>query len=399
MNISRGALRTIGFVCGGLLALGLALSVGSRMIASNAWTERVTAAVAEARARDPRRPVLWGEAVPGRAWDQYEQALAAIRSVAVDDVRRWLDGAAADRAKAGAVLAAHRKALDLLRAGARKAQGGYPVDWWKGASADAPSLIAVRDLTTLTAGQARVLLEDGKPREAGALLLDAAQFGADLGRNATIITEMIGLSSLGQVFDGLRELPPDPEVGAALAVLDATFPNHGEGLMNQLALMGVTFRELSFADVSFNATGSAGTLAPGWRFGFSQRMMLADAWPTLEDMMRRLAATTSASWVEAQSVAAAIAAEATSSDNQIVKDIVPGLTEVLRAPREARARLRMLRVLHGGAVALDDPFGGKLLSDGVKVWSVGADGIDNGGTGAWKPVLMGDIVLELPAGQ
>ena len=57
----------------------------------------------------------------------------------------------------------------------------------------------------------------------------------------------------------------------------------------------------------------------------------------------------------------------------------------------------MLRVLHGGAAWLDDPFGGKLLSDGAKVWSVGADGIDGGGVGAWNPASTGDIVLELPA--
>ena len=68
-----------------------------------------------------------------------------------------------------------------------------------------------------------------------------------------------------------------------------------------------------------------------------------------------------------------------------------------RASREGRAHLRMLRVLHGGAARLDDPFGGKLLSDGAKVWSVGADGIDGGGAGAWNPALTGDIVLELPA--
>jgi hypothetical protein len=370
------------------------------MVASDAWIKRVTEAVAEARARNTLRPVLSGTAVPGRAWEDYGRGLAAIRSVAVDDVRRWLDGGAgADRGKAVAVLAANDKAINFLRAGARKAHGAYPMDWEKGVGADVPSLIAVQNLTTLAAGQARVLREDGKPREAGALLLDAAQFGADLGRNAAIINELIALSSLGQVFDGLRELPPDPEVGAALAVLDATFPHHGEALMNELALMGVTFSHVRFTDVSFTGSGPAGALAPGWRFGFSQRMMLADAWPTLDHLLRRLAATTTSSWVEAQSVAAAITTEARSSDNFIVQNTVPGLTKAHRSSREARARLRMLRVFHGGAVALDDPFGGKLLADGVKVWSVGADGIDSSGAGAWKPAPTGDIVLKLSAGR
>jgi len=326
--------------------------------------------------------------VPGSAWAEYEQGLAVAKSVAVDDVRRWLDGGSAhDRAKAREVLAANEKALDFLRAGARKAEGAYPTQWERGFNTEVPSLIAVRNVTTLAVGQARVLVEAGKPREAAALLVDAAQLGTDLGRNTILIGELIALASLGQVFDGLRTLPPDPEVGKALAVLDATFPNHGETVLNELAALGVGF------------IGTApGAVAPAaWRFGFSQRLMVGDAWTTLEDMLRRMAATTTAPWAEAQRVAAEIQAEARVSSNEFVQMIVPGLVGSHRASREGRAHLRMLRVLHGGAAGLDDPFGGKLLSDGAKVWSVGADGIDGGGEGAWKPAPTGDMVLQLPA--
>jgi hypothetical protein len=327
-----------------------------------------------------------GEAVPGRAWAEYEQGLAAVRGVAVDDVNRWLEGAAADRAKAGAILAANEKALGFLRAGARKAEGGYPIQWERGASASVPALIDVRNLTTLAVGQARVLVEAGKPREAAELLLDAAQFGADLGQNAILLTELTALSVLWQVFDGLRRLPPDPEVGKALAVLDATFPNHADAVQNDVALLGVSFVRMEQA---FDPSA--------WRFGFSQRLMTVDAWPTVEDMVRRMAATTTAPWAEAERVTAAIAADAKGSHNPIVQTIIPGLVRSQSASRERRAHLRMLRVLHGGAAGLDDPFGGKILSDGGKVWSVGADGIDGGGAGAWKPAPTGDIVLELPA--
>src|SRR5688572_30532605 len=182
MNIPGGALRTTGFLLGGLL-LALAFAFLWLLgVLAGSWTTRVTDAVDEARARDPRRPVILGKAEPGSAWVQYEQGLAAVRGVAVDDVRRWLDGAAADRVKAMTVLAANQKALDFLRAGARKAEGSYPIQWDKGFNADVPSLMAVRNLTTLAVGQARVLVEGGRPREGAELLLDAAQFGADLGR-------------------------------------------------------------------------------------------------------------------------------------------------------------------------------------------------------------------------
>jgi hypothetical protein len=382
MNNSRA---TTSFLLGGLLALALAF-LWLLGVASSSWTKGVAEAIDEARARDPRRPVMRGEAVPGRAWAEYEQGLAAVRGVAVDDVNRWLEGAAADRAKAGAILAANEKALGFLRAGARKAEGGYPIQWERGASASVPALIDVRNLTTLAVGQARVLVEAGKPREAAELLLDAAQFGADLGQNAILLTELTALSVLCQVFDGLRRLPPDPEVGKALAVLDATFPNHADAVQNDVALLGVSFVRMEQA---FDPSA--------WRFGFSQRLMTVDAWPTVEDMVRRMAATTTAPWAEAERVTAAIAADAKGSHNPIVQTIIPGLVRSQSASRERRAHLRMLRVLHGGAAGLDDPFGGKILSDGGKVWSVGADGIDGGGAGAWKPAPTGDIVLELPA--
>ena len=135
------------------------------------------------------------------------------KGVAVLDVRGWLDGAAAaDRAKAEAVLAANEQALDFLRAGARKAEGAYPTQWEKGFNADVPSLIAVRNLTTLAVGQARVLVEAGKPREAAELLLDAAQLGADLGRKHRSDGELIALSSLGHVFEA-QEAAAGPRGG------------------------------------------------------------------------------------------------------------------------------------------------------------------------------------------
>ncbi|HEX5110984.1 MAG TPA: hypothetical protein VFV95_21175 [Vicinamibacterales bacterium] len=387
MITPRRASRTAWFVLGGLLALGLVLFAWLHVVAYRSLQKQLTENVAEAQARSARRPVVRGEAAPGDAWPEYELGLASVGSVGFDEVRRWLDGAAEDRARAVATLAANEKALAFLRAGARKAQGAYQIQWDRGWFADMPSLVAVTNLTTLAVGQARMLVEAGKSREAAELLLDAAQFGADLGRNVSVQTEMMALSSLGQVFDALRSLPPDPEVGRALAVLDATFPNHAEALLNEMTLMGVTYMNFS---VEPPAAASA------WRFGFSSQLMMIDAWTTVQHTVRRMAATTTAPWAEAQRVAAEIGAEAKRSHSEIFKSMIQGLGETERVSRERRAQLRILRMLHGGSDRLDDPFGSKLLSDGARIWSVGADGVDSGGGGAWKPALTGDIVLERP---
>ena len=87
MTIPPGALRTTGFILGGLLALAFLFFLWLQTVASRSWRERVTEAVAEARARDPRRPVIHGTAVPGSAWAEYQQGLALVKSVAVEDIQ------------------------------------------------------------------------------------------------------------------------------------------------------------------------------------------------------------------------------------------------------------------------------------------------------------------------
>ena len=382
----------ISYAGGGFIALAVVAFIGLHTVSSRNSLDRLTKlaaqAVAEAQARDPKRPVLRSEAVQGKAWTEYSRALSSVQNANVSDVQRWLDGVAgADRVKAEAVLAAHGTTLDFLRAGARKAEGTYPTEWEKGFNAYRPPLLSTRNLTVLAAGQARVLMEAGKSREATDLLLDAAQFSADLGRNTVLIGELSGLASLGDVFEGLRTLPPDPDVGRALGVLEGNLPHHGDTLRNELAVMGT----------SFVAMGRRDGVPLDWRFGFSRESMLLDAWTTLQDMVRRTAATTTKPWAEAGRVNREIEAEAKASGNALLATAIPGLLRLQRTSREALARLRMLRVLHGGATGLEDPFDGTLRSNGVKVWSVGADGIDGGGVGAWKPADYGDIVLQLPA--
>ena len=53
----------------------------------------------------------------------------------------------------------------------------------------------------------------------------------------------------------------------------------------------------------------------------------------------------------------------------------------------------------GGVPDVDDPFDGKLYrqeAEGrLKIWSVGRNGVSDGGSGAWNPNEGKDIVLEV----
>lgn len=260
----------------------------------------------------------------------------------------------------------------------------------KGFATDIPGLVSCHNLSNLAVCKARLLREAGKEAEARGLLLDAAQFAGDLGRNNILLAEMVSLAMLASVFEELKALPPDPELARSLAVLDGAFPSHGESMLNEAACMG--------AGIVATPDGLApdvGALA-AWRYGFSPRLLLVDAWTTHERMMKKAAVAAEASWDEARRIAAELDAELAADTNPISQIGIPGLMGSHRAGRERRAQLRLLRRYHGEAGPLDDPFGAKLLTDGAKVWSVGPDGVDDAGKGDWKSVKTGDIVLELP---
>ena len=398
MKARRPVWKILGAVAAVLL-LGIGLFFAwVQAVAARRWAaleKRVPELIAEARGRDPRRPVLRGEAVPGNAWTDYGPVVAGAKALPKFDLGEFMArGPKADRAKVEAVVAANEALLDGVRAGARRAEGTYPLHFEKGFAADIPGLISCHNLTNLAVCKARFLRETGKEAEARDLLLDALQFAGDLGRNTLLIAEMISLAQLGTLFEELKELPPDPEFARALAVLDGAFPAHADSMLNEHACMAAGLFGMGHAALA--DLGETGGMLVAWRYGFSQRLMFVDAVEAHRDLLRRMAETSTLPWGELACARREIDASTEASKNPLVRIMVPGLTSSERAGRERRAQLRLLRRYHGEAGPLDDPFGAQLLSDGAKVWSVGPDGVDDAGKGDWRPPKTGDIVLELP---
>jgi hypothetical protein len=114
----------------GILALlAVAFFAWIRSVEARRWAAfeaRLPGLYAEAKGGDPRRPPLRGEALTGNAWTDYEPAIVLLgessRQVLRDFVQR---DRKADPAKAEAIVRANGKALDLLRAGARRAEVAF----------------------------------------------------------------------------------------------------------------------------------------------------------------------------------------------------------------------------------------------------------------------------------
>jgi len=355
--------------------------------------EKSRAYLAEVRASDSRRPVLRGTAEKGNAWDDYLLAQAEVKKFAkANRLGEIVDRSPkADPEIAKEALAAHGAAVDLLRRGACRESSRYPYEWEQGVNMKTPGLMEAIYTTNIGVLKARALIAEGKPRDAAGVLLDVCQYGRDLTADGVIISYMVGTALLMNAFNDIRDNFDkfDPaaleDLDKGLEALDASFPNYGKTLMNEALLFGGLLND--------SMTGGSGPT----------KLLHADAVERISDSMAAAAKAETLSWAEAQKELKRIETEASKAWNPISKIASSSMLQSGSIARQRRAQLRALRIgVHlkatGKTLDLDDPFGAKMRSeekDGtVRIWSVGKDGVDDGGIGDWKSESK-DVVLEL----
>lgn len=384
---------------------------------------------ADTEARDAGRPTLRGWPVPGNGWDDYALALREVEAIKVDRqaLYEYVDRRPkADRTKVERLLAAHGGALDHLRRGASRSCGQFPIRWEDAFSTPIPGLLSCQSLAYLAACKSRFLLEAGRPREAAELLLDTCQFARDVGFNGALASEMISMSMCSIAFGELLDLvladdslPGDLlEVDRQLALLDLSFPPTRLSILNESLAIGYGFIQtatLSKLNDEFEWKRSMpGSGIPDLKFwgavglidrlGGLRRLILADAFDTSHVFIKQGADLDDKPWAEVLRTGAEIDAYAERIRNPVTRNILPEIPAWIRPGRERRAQLRLLRVAAhyratGEVLDLDDPFGTKLHAsesgDTLTIWSVGRDGVDDGGVGEWKPSAGKDIVLSV----
>ncbi|HUR38913.1 MAG TPA: hypothetical protein VM222_05445 [Planctomycetota bacterium] len=401
----RSTWKIVGIVAAAVVGILLVAVFWVRSVTEARWErfrEEMKGRAARERARDPRRPVLRGTGEPGNAWDDYAIAIAELKKVPDriklnDLVQRTPKG---DPASGAAMVEQSPAVLDPLRRGASRSTARIDFEWDKGFSMPVPGLSEGSQIVNLAVLKARSLLEAGKSREAAGLLLDAAQFGRDRADDGPMITEMIGVAMLSTALEGLRELSASEKADAesladmdqGLAVLEGSLPKHAACVRREQLGMGMTF-----------VGEGASTLLPGASGMLPLKILFLDAFGRLQEAFDQYAKVSEGSWADCVAEGKRIDAEIQKSWNPLLKIVVPAQTSSERAMRERLAQLRLLRAglryrRTGELLDLDDPFGTKLRSaksgDGMKFWSVGADGIDNGGVGEYRPRSGADIVLE-----
>ena len=380
----------------------------------------------EELARPTERPVLRGTPESGNAWDDYEQALARIGRMSSSD-RSLLDFSAnrdfpnaprlPRRAKLESILAPLEPAVTHLRKGAGRGRAQFHSRDVNGVEIRPLKGFLASGLGHLVALRARFLAEDGKATETADLLLDFGQFVRDFSQAEHRLVKY-AWSDLEEVF--LEELcvlvrsgKLTPEtllrVDRELELLERSSRSFGPIDPPDLLRLGFRFLRSDnlFREIRGRADDEERIPAWGaWRFGLSDRLMVADAVAEGSDWLRTCDSLRSASWAEIQRAQADFELRVSRSPNPVVRSDLRLAGNWMPITRMQHARLRLLRIaaVHratGEFLELEDPFGGTLRRAEIgcryKVWSVGRDGSDDGGDGDWKQrsTNIKDIVLEI----
>jgi len=366
----------------------------------------------EARREATSREPLRTPAVAGDAWPFYAAALKTLQQgrIGVDSEGFLARTPKVDRQSVLKSLLSAASAIDGLREGARHSDAlrhpaaSDPVRRLEETSLEETSVVI--ELARVAACQARVLVEEGKSREALELLLDVAQFGRDAMACLGGRGYYHGISVIEEALEELRDQVVlhtwGPEelsrLAGALGVLDRTLPSDDSQRKQALAESGRMMLVEDPVVISTSLGGEIGrrTMGPDWVHLFSMRLYKADAFERWREAL--IAPDWEPSWADHVG-----SSELSRLGYAILVQTGSGL--------ECRTKLRLLRAaitFQAGLPVpdLDDPFGSKLKSvlspEGLKVWSVGRDKVDDGGRGPWKrrqrpeeSVSVPDIVLEV----
>ncbi|HZE99752.1 MAG TPA: hypothetical protein VE981_22285 [Planctomycetota bacterium] len=402
-------------ILGSLLIGGVIFAIRIRSLTGQAETKRlvlIQALTAEAAAREDLRPVLRGNPVPGNSWDDYLQAATELHRLGNDDLRLRAfvtfgrDGR--DWSALNKLNEAHPTILDALRRGTHRERSRNPAIGVV-ASGIANPCLQLQGMTLLAQARARQLSSEGRYREAMELWLDLAMVGRDVEQNPPG-PWMMDSEHFKEAFAGLKEMVQGPhlsqedltEMARELAILDTMFPSLWATLRNHQLFVrsSLVQREI------FLSMGSGYRSAnhwDTWRYGFSQRLMLLRGVEDIDGWVERFAGIDEGPYAEVVELGAKFSVER-SFGNPVLRSFSPEPSSLVPKWRNLRTQLRLLRgAAHyratGEVLEMPDPYGTSFRHSqkGVtlKIWSVGPDGVDDGGLGGWDSAKGKDIVLEV----
>jgi hypothetical protein len=359
---------------------------------------RIEALQAELAAE--RLPAV-GEPAAGDAWPQYERA-RALADFAMLEEREHGEELGSRRSE---TVAAQGAALAALLDGVRRTRLGRDVPRPDG---EAPSALESLALGRLLIDAAADRRDAGDPDRAVALLSAALRFALDLAVSGTLVEAAVSSAVAEEALTDLGTLCSRASIPPAcarplagfLGEIDAAWPTLGDSFARETTLhAALVHRRASRGELL--AEFGVGRL-PLWRHLFSERRLALRWWDLRRHQEQLIRDADGQPWIDAR---IRLAAEPQPDRSDPLAVLAVRSEPFASASRTVRARLRVIRAAlaeHPGDAArvLEDPFTGAPLraadgEAGLRIWSLGPDGVDDGGQGWLTPDTDLDLALEL----
>jgi len=356
-----------------------------------------------------KRPVAWGKATPGRAWRGYHEAEAALKATGLEnftdstgaDVTRWFESPALASSECWQSVAELSEIFAVLRKAARCRDARPAIDWTMGFSRSQPDALIRLSMARFLALHAWQDRRGGDDYEAVGTLLDLLQYARDQAEYPVAITSLVGTTTMTMVVERFfptmdsegEESPADWVIENlskeslqlfrdGLAILDRPLPRLSWLVRGEALLLA---REVQSTEGVMGGILSVGMMKGSWRYAFSQQWMCAQG--VLDSLRLADDFPTGASWLDWRDYLDEINASVRSSHNPVTLLVAMNYGSVAVGRRRGIVSLRVLRMLIdralGEPVVYQDPFGTDMqvdeVSGSLRFWSVGKDGVDQGG--------------------
>jgi len=344
--------------------------------------------------------------------------VAAIRLAAQRQSRRDEAFDLAGRGRRGegldAVLEEAQEFLDRLHQGARRI-AAVPSDApprWHG-EWDPPTLQFMMSCSVLRARRQR---DRNAPVDAAESLIDALHLGQFWSISGSPVNRSVAPANTAALMEELRDLlsssPWSPQellrIERELEPLDAALKSPLPDLERNLAEWGESLRK---SDVE--QLGLRDEMSFRWKYLVPQRLMKADAIDFFDRQVRLLLSSEGKGYPELVRLGALGAEESGRSSNPLLGHIGNLMNSIGWVELDRKAQFRLLRTAAhyratGEVLKIEDPYGTFIrhaaAPTGMKFWSCGDDGADDGGhTGdrkGWIGPQPGaapkDLVIEVP---
>jgi hypothetical protein len=364
----------------------------------------------EARSRQSSRPLMRGSALAGNAWDDYETAMHEFaQSGSVwDEIGKYPVSGSLTPVPPSirSYIKSKAPVLEHLRTAIRRSESRFNGPW-SGEEHQIRRTLQYRCIS-LAFAEAAVLREDRLAEDCAERLVDLAFVLRDIQDNTPGDYGVLAKIGWDRSLEEWRELLKDQflpkdmicRIEGQLESLDRAYPRLVPALRNNTMEFGL----LSGGPGWYAQAHSDGELPTSWRYLWSIHLTLADAFLWHDSWNRRAESCDVVPWSEAKSLLDRISASAEACSNAYARGWSGAPERLVHRHHRILVRLRQLRTAlrfraSEEVLALPDPFGGVLCHEirdrTFRVWSVGANGIDDSGESDIYNSPRDDISFEI----